>query len=137
MARIFVDTNYFLRFLLKDVNDQFQDAKQLFLKSSEGNINLITSLVVFFEVAWVLRKSFPKDKQAFIDSLIKVLSLRIELSERSLLLESLEFFRESSLSFEDCYNLTFSQAEQVKQFCTFDKKLSREFTKISSSTTGH
>ena len=61
---VFVDTNYFLRFLLKDIDNQFKEAKQLFLKSAQGDISLTTSVIVFFEVVWVLRKSFSKDKQA-------------------------------------------------------------------------
>ncbi len=127
---VFVDTNYFLRFLLKDIDSQFKEAKQLFLKSARGDINLITSVVVFFEIVWVLRKSYSKDKQALIDALLKVLSLRIELAEQQLLIESLDLFRKTNLSLEDCYNLAFAKSEQAKEFKTFDQELSLYWTKI-------
>jgi len=127
---VFVDTNYFLRFLLKDIDNQFKEAKQLFLKSAQGDISLTTSVIVFFEVVWVLRKSFSKDKQALIDTLVKVLNLRVELTERQLLIESLDLFRKTNLSLEDCYNLAFARSEQAEEFKTFDRELSLHWTKV-------
>ena len=124
---VFVDTNYFLRFLLKDVSNQFQEAKQLFLESAKGKIRLTTSILVFFEVVWVLRKSFPKDKQALINSLMKVLSLEVELIERSTLVESIDLFKRNNLSLEDCYNLVFAKEHGIKSFKTFDLKLAKSF----------
>lgn len=124
---VFVDTNFFLRFLLKDVNSQLQEAKQLFLKSAKGEVSLATSIVVFFEVVWVLRKSFPQDKQALIDTLMKVLDLKVELAERPILVESINLFKESNLSLEDCYNIVFAKKKGVKAFMTFDVKLAKAF----------
>ena len=51
---MFIDTNYFLRFLLNDVEHQHTEVKNLFLDASEGKADLITSTIVFFEVYWVL-----------------------------------------------------------------------------------
>ena len=51
---VFVDTNYFLRFLLNDVSDQHASARQLFEDGARGVRQLCTSLVVMFEVYWVL-----------------------------------------------------------------------------------
>lgn len=127
---IFVDTNYFLRFLLQDVSSQMQEAKQLFLKNAKGEISLATSIVVFFEVTWVLRKSFYKDKQALINSLMRVLDLKVELEERVILVESIDLFKESNLSLEDCYNIVFARKQGIKTFKTFDIKLKKEFEKI-------
>ena len=127
---IFVDTNYFLRFLLQDVSSQMIEAKQLFLKSAKGEVSLATSIVVFFEVAWVLRKSFSKDKQALINSLMKVLDLKVELAERSILIENIDLFKISNLSLEDCYNIVFARKQGMKTFKTFDRRLGKEFEKI-------
>ena len=127
---IFVDTNYFLRFLLQDVSSQLREAKQLFLKSAKGEVSLATSIVVFFEVVWVLRKSFSKDKQALIDTLMKVLDLKVELAERPILVESINLLKESTLSLEDCYNIVFARKQGIKTFKTFDRRLYKEFEKI-------
>lgn len=124
---IFVDTNYFLRFLLKDIENQFQEAKQLFLKSARGDINLITSVVVFFEVVWVLRSTYKKDRQALIEKLEMILGLNIEFDEHQLLTESVNLFKRVNLSLEDCYNLTIAKAKRAQDFKTFDSKLAKVF----------
>lgn len=97
------------------------------MKSARGDINLTTSTVVFFEVVWVLRKSFSKDKQALIDALVRVLNLRVKLPEHQLLTKSLDLFKKSNLSLEDCYNIAFAKEQGIKSFKTFDLKLAKAF----------
>lgn len=60
---IFVDTNYFLRFLLADQEEQHQTAKALFKKAAIGEVDLFTSLIVFFEVYWVLGEFLQERKR--------------------------------------------------------------------------
>lgn len=121
----FVDTNYFVRFLLKDNLQQYIAAKKLFTEAAQRKIKLTTSVVVFFEIVWVLRSSYGKDKQALVDSLVKVLKLDLELAERNLLIESLNVFQKTALSLEDCYNLIFAKKNYDTSFKTFDKKLDK------------
>ena len=52
---MFVDTNYFLRYLLKDIPEQHEEAKRLFVAAADGKVELMTTSLVFFEVYWVLR----------------------------------------------------------------------------------
>ncbi|MBI2196065.1 PIN domain-containing protein [Candidatus Daviesbacteria bacterium] len=124
---IFVDTNYFLRFLLKDIGSQYQEAKNLFLLAGKGEEELISSTVVFFEVFWVLRSTYGKDKQTLVEILDKLLKLNIEFDKHQLLVSSVHLFAEANLSLEDCYNLTFAREQNVKSFRTFDLKLAKEF----------
>ena len=51
---IFIDTNYFLRFLLADISSQHNQAKTIFKQAASGKISLFTSAVVIFEIYWVL-----------------------------------------------------------------------------------
>ena len=115
----FVDTNYFLRFLLQDIEDQHREAKNLFLLAVESGEKLLSSTVVFFEVFWVLRSTYGKDKQ--------ILKLNVEFSEHRILVESVKIFKKVNLSLEDCYNLVFARSRQVKSFKTFDKNLLKIF----------
>lgn len=127
---IFVDTNYFLRYLLNDIPEQHNEAKQLFLSASEGKEDLITSVLVFFEIYWVLRSFYELRKEEIIESLSKVLKLSfIKLEEREILMEALDLFEKNTLSLEDCYNLFYAKTVGVKEFKTFDKKLDKEFKK--------
>jgi predicted nucleic acid-binding protein len=129
---VFVDTNYFLRYLLNDISEQHTEAKNLFVAGSEGKIELITSLIVFFEIFWVLRSFYEVDKPQLISSLQKILKLSfIQLDEREILLGSLSLFERTNLDLEDCYNVYYAKSRGIKtnDFRTFDKKLEKEFNK--------
>ncbi|MBL7078277.1 PIN domain-containing protein [Candidatus Shapirobacteria bacterium] len=126
---IFVDTNYFLRFLLKDDNQQHQKAKDLFLKGADGKAKLFTSLLVIFEVYWVLTSFYQKQKNEAIRVLAKVLSLDfIKIQDKELLKQALALYQKTTLEFEDCYNLLLAKKEKIQDFKTFDRKLKRYFS---------
>ncbi|MBF8249850.1 MAG: PilT protein [Candidatus Levybacteria bacterium] len=129
---MFIDTNYFFRFLFKDIRDQYAEVESLFLSSSEGKASLITSTVVFFEFYWVLKSYYEKNKPEIVRVLSEVLNFNfIVLEERKILSDALSLFRQNNLDLEDCYNLFYAKFRKVKsgEFKTFDKKLEREFNK--------
>jgi predicted nucleic-acid-binding protein len=130
---IFLDTNYFLRFLLKDNKNQYLIVKRLFLQASFGKIELFTSLVVFFEICWVLRSYYGKDKKNLCIMLGKLLKMNfIDFPERYLLEKSLGLFGRENLSFEDCYNFVFAKEKKATSFATFDKKLKTKFKALTN-----
>src|SRR3990170_8446113 len=123
---IFVDTNYFLRFLRNDIPEQAATAKKLFLDAAAGKETLLTSTVVFFEIYWVIRKFYKAKKYDIIRRLHEVLGMYfIVIEERDILTKALEVFGRTGLDFEDCYNLVFSIERNAKEFKTFDKKIVR------------
>lgn len=125
---IFLDTNYFLRFLLKDVRNQYFQVKQLMVEAAEGKIQLFTSIIVFFEIYWVLSSYYGKNKLRLVETLRQILALEfIQIEERSIVQNALKLFRKKNLSLEDCYNLAFAKHKKAKEFKTFDKKLARFF----------
>lgn len=127
---IFVDTNYFLRFLLNDISEQHKQVKDLFLSGSEGKVNLVTSTIVFFEIYWVLSSYYEKEKPEIVKVLEKILKLTfIELKERELLINSLKLFEKTNFDLEDCYNLYYAKHQKADSFKTFDKKLEKKFSK--------
>lgn len=124
----FVDTNYFLRFLLKDNLKQHHQAKELFLDAARGKIRLTTSTIVFFEVYWVFKSYYEKSKEEIVEILQKLLSMDfIQITDKKILQDCLELFNKTNFSLEDCYNLTFARANRAQEFKTFDEKLAREF----------
>lgn len=126
----FIDTNYFLRYLLNDVPKHYLRAKKLFLAGSEGKISLITSSIVFFEVFWVLRSFYDLNKEECISALQNILKLSfVQLRERYILKDALMLFKKTNLDLEDCYNIFYAKSQGVKTngFKTFDKKLEKEF----------
>lgn len=126
---IFVDTNYFLRFLLRDIDKQHEEAKKLFLEAAAGKIRLITSTIVFFEIYWVLHSYYGKNKEELTKTLSKVLKLSfITLYDREILETTLELFNKNNIELEDCYNLVFIKQNKIKSLKTFDLKLAKKFT---------
>ncbi len=123
----FVDTNYILRFLLHDIEEQYNQAKQLFKEAARDEVTLITSTLVFFEIHWVLKGTYGKNREKIAIKLEKFLSLSITIEEQSLLFETVSLFKTKNLSLEDCYNLCFAKSKKVQDFQTFDQKLKKAF----------
>lgn len=127
---IFVDTNYFLRFLLKDNKLQHRKAKQLMLDSAQGKLKLFTSIIVFFEIYWVLSSYYGRNKTELIKALKDVINLTfIEIEERPIITNALEVFAQNNISLEDSFNLSYAASHQSEDFKTFDLKLGKLFKK--------
>jgi len=130
---IFVDTNYFLRFLLKDIDKQYQQAKELFKKGATGIIELNTSLVVFFEIYWVLSSFYKKRKVELVPILANILKMNfIKITEADLLKKAVDLFADNNLNLEDSFNLVFAENKKITDFKTFDKKLSKKFKQLKA-----
>ncbi len=127
----FVDTNYFLRFLLADVESQHQTAKKLFQNAAIGKVKLCTSIIVLFELYWVLSSFYKKNKKELVGLLEKVLRMKfIELEGRDLFQEALETFAKTNFDLEDSFNLVYAKDLGTTDFKTFDKKLAKRFLSL-------
>ena len=127
---IFVDTNYFLRFLLRAENrSQHEAAKKVFLEAAGGKVELFTSLIVIFEIYWVLSSFYGQKKAEITEILLNILKMEfISIPERLLLEEALKTFAENNISLEDSYNLACAKHSKAEDFLTFDRKLKRLFS---------
>jgi len=125
---IFVDTNYFLRLILRDSNTQHDQAKKLFQEGAEGTKELFTSLLVMFEIYWVLASFYQKNKNEIIKVLQNILQMDfIQFKQKDCLNRALRIYKNENLDLEDCYNLIFAKNNKAKNFKTFDKKLAKRF----------
>lgn len=120
MKKFFVDTNVFLRFLLKDNQKLYQQAKNYFLQAKEGKISLILLPEIIFEIDYVLRGvySLPKEERSKILSTL-VKSPDLEIKERSLLIETIEKYKKINVDLFDIY--LFEKAKELKaEVISFD-----------------
>lgn len=125
---IFVDTNYFLRFLLKDNTKQHNQAKELFNSGVQGKCKLFSSTIVYFEIYWVLHSFYGKNKKELCAILENILRLEfIDFEEREILFEAVDLFKDSNLSLEDCYNYSYSKHKKATDIKTFDQILHKKF----------
>jgi len=129
---IFVDTNYFLRFLLADQETQHVTAKALFKKAAAGEVDLFTSLIVFFEVYWVLASFYKKQKSELVEKLEGLLCMTfIDYKDRDVLIGAVRVFKETSLDLEDAYNLVYALMNDATELKTFDQQLQKIYKKTS------
>lgn len=121
---IFVDTNYFLRFLLEDVAKQHRQAKELFQQGALGKKKLFSSVIVLFEVFWVLASFYTKKKTEIIKVLEGILKMDFIIWENEAVLDrAVAIFKTENIEFEDSYNLALMKEKDIKEIKTFDKKL--------------
>ena len=124
----FIDTNYFLRFLIMDQVKQFSQVRKLFDQGAKGEIDLFSSEVVFFELYWVLHSFYRYSKEQLVLSLTQILEMSfIKFDNSDRLIRTLELFKIHNLDLEDCYNLVFATENQAKNFASFDVKLQKIF----------
>lgn len=132
MKKIFINTNYFLRLLLKDNKTQFEKAYHLFQQAINQKIILYTSLIVIFEIYWVLFIFYKKNKKKIVWYLEKILKMSfIEIENREILLKAIDIYKNRNIDdFEDCYNLAYFKEKKLSEFLSFDKKLLKFIKKI-------
>lgn len=124
MKSYFIDTNYFLRLLLKDDIKQFDEAYSIFQLAVNQEIKIFTSTIVFFEIYWVLSSFYKKNKIKIINYLKKILKMDfLEIENRAILKEALILFKKHILDLEDCYNISYAKNLETDEFATFDKKI--------------
>jgi predicted nucleic-acid-binding protein len=115
---IVLDTNYILRFLIKDNEEMYYKARNA-IKNNECFIDN----EVLAEVVFVLLKVYKISKNNIRISLEKFLSLpNIILNSKVTILKALEIFDEKNLDFVDAILCAKSEKYEVK---TFDKKLNK------------
>lgn len=129
----FVDTNFFLRFLLDDIESQHQESEELFIQAAKNKVKLLTSAVVIFEINWVLKSVYQFSKPQIILTLEKALKLKVKFPEKRIFKMAFTLYKTNNLSLGDCYNLVFVQERKDVEFKTFDKKLLRKFEKLKRS----
>lgn len=132
---IFVDTNYFLRFLVKDYKKHSDIATDLFRKASFGEVKIFTSLIVFFEIYWVLLSLYKIEKENIKKVLLNILKMDfIEIENKDILTDSVNNFEKFNYDLEDTFNLFFAHKNKAEDFKTFDQKLLKKYNLLEKST---
>ena len=115
---ILLDTNYILRFLLRDDEEMYQIAKNV-IQNSKCFINN----EVIAEVVYVLLKVYKVPKDKIENSLKKFIFLpNINTNSKKYIAEALKIFSRKNLDFVDAILCAKSKDYEVK---SFDKKLNR------------
>ncbi|MFC1790273.1 PIN domain-containing protein [Patescibacteria group bacterium] len=71
----FIDTNIFLRVLVKEDKVSFQESKLFLRKVKEGKVRAVTGSLILAEVAWTLASYYQFSKKDVVESLEGIINL--------------------------------------------------------------
>lgn len=130
---VFVDTNVFLRFFVKDVETQYERARSLFEKAEAGKIKLETSELVIAEIVWVLESFYEFTRKEITDVLATLLSSRnLKIASHARISAAVDLYSHGNMDFIDAYDMAFIKSKQYSKVATFD---TRHFKNIDGMTT--
>jgi len=120
---VFVDTNVFLRFFVRDVEPFYLSAKELFEKAEKGSVKLETSDLVVAEIVWVLESYYAFSRaeiQRVIDTILETRNIKV--ANQSRVTEAVRHYSSGKIDFIDAYNIAYMKAKNFKKVATFDVK---------------
>jgi predicted nucleic-acid-binding protein len=120
---IFVDTNIFLRFFVRDVESFYQKANDLFERAEKGEARLGTSDLVIAEIVWVLESYYDFSRieiKEIIDTILETKNLKV--ANHTRLADALNVYASGKVDFIDAYNTAYIKAKDFKKVATFDVK---------------
>ena len=119
---VFLDSNIFLRAILKDDEKKAEHCLKLFEKVDEGEITAATSMLVLNEILWVLegykvgRKEIAERLGAIAASNIKLLAAE----DDNIALESLTYYKDLGVDFIDALNACVARKNKIQTIVTYD-----------------
>lgn len=120
---IFVDTNVFLRFFVRDVEPFYKRAEELFKKAETGDLKLETSDMVIAEIVWVLESYYGFTRaeiKEVIDTVLETKNIRV--ANNTIIKEAVVLYESGKMDFIDAYNIVYIKGRNCKRVATFDIK---------------
>ena len=123
MITYLVDSNLFLRLILKDNVNQWQKAYDHFIKAKRSEIKLIFIPEIITEIEFVLRKTYKKSRAEITQYLTSLLAASyIEIDNREIIQKALAIYQHRNIHIIDLI-LYFSAEKRNCKILSFDKQL--------------
>lgn len=136
-SRAFADTNLFLRFLTQDPPEQAAAAEKVLRRAEAGELTLVTTPLVFAELAWTLRSFYGRTQGEIAQTLLALLNtpgLEVEASDR--LIQATVWFEEKNVDFIDAYHAAWLLEQPYSEVVTFDRKHFGRFAHLRVTVPG-
>ena len=129
---VFVDTNVFLRFFVKDVVSQYEKARALFERAEEGKVKLETSELVIAEIVWVLESFYGFARKEVTEVIATLLASRnLKIANHARISEAVRLYASGNMDFVDACNIAYIKSKGYTKIATFDSKHFKKVEGIS------
>jgi predicted nucleic-acid-binding protein len=130
---IFIDTNVFLRFFVRDSESFYQKAKELFERAESGEIKLESSDLVVAEIVWVLESYYDFSRTEIKEVVDAILETRnIKVANHARVKEAIMLYASGKVDFIDAYIISYIRAKGYHKVATFDMKHFKNVEGIAS-----
>ena len=130
---VFVDTNVFLSFFVRDIESFYLKAKDLFEKGENGKLKLETSDLVIAEMLWVLESYYAFSRaeiKEVIETILETKNLKV--AGHSRVKEAVALYSAWKMDYIDACNIAYMKAKDFKKVATFDAKHFKDIDGISN-----
>ncbi len=121
-----IDTNVLVRFLVRDDEAQYEQARRLIRREVQAGQPVFVSQLVLLETEWVLRSRYSLDKEA-ISSVISGLldAIDVQLEDEPSVEAALNIWANSTAGFADCLIGVRNRRLGCRSTATFDAKAAK------------
>jgi len=132
MKKLFLDTNIFLRFFLRDNESQYQNVRRLIAKIEEGTFKPYTSSIVFLELNYVARNIYKLSINEVLDYIGAIKKMRgMTVIEKTDTDKAVNLYRKYKIKLGDCFIA--AQLAKGAMLITYDEDF-KKVEEISSQT---
>ena len=121
-----IDTNVLVRFLVRDDEAQYEQARRLIRREVQAGQPVFVSQLVLLETEWVLRSRYSLDKDA-ISAVISGLldAIDVQLEDEPSVEAALNIWTNSTAGFADCLIGVRNRRLGCRSTATFDAKAAK------------
>lgn len=121
MDKLFVDTNIFTRFFLKDDSSLSPKAEKIIIDCENGKYILVLAPVLFLEITWLLNSFYKQEKKIVVIILKTMFNFRnFEILEKELVGKMISLYENNNIDLTDCYFVAQMQGKRIYQIFSFD-----------------
>lgn len=132
MAKVFLETSFFIRYFTEDDERKFKDCVKLLEIIEKGKVRPYTSNIVIFEILFVLTRLYKFSKKEVLDGVDRILAIRnLTLIETTNTKAAIRLFKKYNVKYPDC--LIATQVPAKTKLVSYDADFSKIKT-VSPST---
>lgn len=121
---VVVDTNFLIRFLIRDIPEQFEIVNDVLINSE---VLLIPEVV--HETVYVLEKVYKIERDRICTDVMEIIfSRNIHLSDRDIYGIAFRYYLTTKLSYVDCVVIAYARYHCIP-IKTFDKQMNSTYNK--------